>query len=790
MSHPDPSAAPSRAVFLSYAHEDADAARRIAEALRGCGIEVWFDQNELRGGDAWDAKIRGQIRTCTLFVPIISAQTERRLEGYFRREWRLAVDRTHDMAESVPFLVPVVIDGTNQSGAHVPETFLRVQWTRLPGGEPTADFIRQTRTLINPGRPAAAREASPTPLSPAAPLIAQPGTRRPWPLVIGGLALVAAAIAWVALRPSTSAPAPSSAALVAPPSPTPTAKAVPAPSPAAAPVASAKSIAVLPFASMSEDKANDFFAEGIHEDVITNLAKIRDLKVISRTSVLAYRDTGTRNLRQIAAELGVANVLEGSVRRAGGKVRVTAQLINAGTDEHLWAETYDGEINDVFALQSKLSQAIATALKATLTAGERTQLEKRPTNNAAAYEYYLRARVLQEGVTIRSSRARYEEILAFYEKAAELDPQFALAHVGATHVNSLLFASARLDPTPERRALAIASLRRAEAAAPTAPETAVARAEVAYSVDRNPQAALAAIEAAYAGLPNDPTVLAMLCFVHRRLGHWQQALTYLERALTYSPNDLYNLTQATRYLLGLRRYEDCLRLSEQLVRQAPNDGFARETHARVRFALNGNREEHVREMAAVPPGDTDPDGLVLAYQVAVRRGDFAAADQALRDPRLGEAVALTTATATPVALLRANLAWAEGRKEDAKALGLTAIAVLDRRPAGLRKETFDLILRARAEAFAGRRDDAVRDGLRALEAIKLNDAYLSGDARTELARMYIVLGEIEAALQQLAETNSVPISTTSPPEWRLDPILSRLNNDPRFDAVIRSIKPL
>jgi TolB-like protein/Tfp pilus assembly protein PilF/uncharacterized protein YecT (DUF1311 family) len=551
--------------------------------------------------------------------------------------------------------------------------------------------------------------------------------------VIGGLALVAAVIAWVALRSSTSAHATSSAAPVAPPSPTPTAKAAPAPSPVAATAASAKSIAVLPFASMSEDKANDFFAEGIHEDVITNLAKIRDLKVISRTSVLAYRDTGTRNLRQIAAELGVANVLEGSVRRAGGKVRVTAQLINAGTDEHLWAETYDGEINDVFALQSKLSQAIATALKATLTAGERTQLEKRPTNNAAAYEYYLRARVLQEGVTIRSSRARYEEILAFYEKAAELDPQFALAHVGATHANSILYAAAGLDPTPERRARARESLRRAEAASPNAPETALARAEYVYFVEGNLQGTLELLHTAQAGLPSNPNVLALLGFVHRRLGNCNEALDYIERSLSYSPNDLYNLTQLTRYLLGLRRYEECLRRSEQLVRQFPNDGFAQETLIRARFALSGDRATHAREFATITPSEWDPHGLVLAYQAALRRSDWAAADRALTDPRQGGNMILTTMSATPVALLRAQLAWTGGRTEEAKALALEAISVLEHRPQNMRWNTFELMLRARAEALAGRPTEALKNGRSALESIKATDAYLSGDARVDVA---------------------------------------------------------
>src|SRR3954471_10120791 len=139
----------NQAVFLSYAREDAAAARRIAEALRGFGVEVWFDQNELRGGDAWDAKLRGQIRACTLFMPVISATTQARHEGYFRREWKLAVERTHDMAASRAFLVPVVIDDTAEARAEVPDEFMRVQWTRLVHGEPSPEFVQQVKRLLD-----------------------------------------------------------------------------------------------------------------------------------------------------------------------------------------------------------------------------------------------------------------------------------------------------------------------------------------------------------------------------------------------------------------------------------------------------------------------------------------------------------------------------------------------------------------------------------------------------------------------------------------------------------------
>ncbi|MDQ5981117.1 MAG: hypothetical protein QG602_4095, partial [Verrucomicrobiota bacterium] len=373
---------PARAVFLSYAREDAEAARRIADALRAFGLEVWFDQNELRGGDQWDVKIRGQIKACALFIPIISQCTEERTEGYFRREWKLAVDRTHDMAGSRAFLVPVVIDATPEGGAAVPEEFMKAQWTRLPGGAPSPEFVTQIKRLLEaPRKPTLKEHARPPTLTPfleqawqakeaaAQAAVQKQRNRSRW--TVGAVIAVVAAIAtavWVGRKPAASpeASAPSQPTpTVAPVVVLPPASILPSPSNPAAP--DSKSIAVLPFANLSADKDNEFFADGVHEDVITSLAKIRDLKVISRTSVLAYRDTASRNLKKIAAELGVANMLEGSVRRVGNKIRVTAQLIDARTDEHLWAETYDGDADDIFALQAKLAQQIATALKANLT---------------------------------------------------------------------------------------------------------------------------------------------------------------------------------------------------------------------------------------------------------------------------------------------------------------------------------------------------------------------------------------------------------------------------------------
>ncbi|MDB6126114.1 MAG: Tetratricopeptide repeat protein, partial [Verrucomicrobia bacterium] len=383
------------------------------DALRAFGIEVWFDQSELRGGDAWDAKIKRQIRECALFVPIVSAHTQARGEGYFRREWKLAVERTHDMAAGVPFLMPIVIDDTLESEALVPDEVMRVQWTRMPHGVPTPQFVEQVKRLMeNPRKPAAqtARSSRPAHEPPAAPI--EKKNKPAW--TVGMVVAVAVGIStalWVSRKhetPAAPAVAPAKTETAAP----------------GAPAVSDKSIAVLPFTNMSEEKDSAFFTDGMHEDILTNLALIRELRVVSRTSVMQYRDT-KKPIGQVAKELGVAYVLEGSVRRSGNKVRVTGQLIHGATDEHVWAKSYDRDLTDIFAIQAELSQQIAGALKAALSPEEKVQLSRRPTENTVAYDLFLQARDISNRLDNSTINRRQREKLL--ENAVELDPAFAQA---------------------------------------------------------------------------------------------------------------------------------------------------------------------------------------------------------------------------------------------------------------------------------------------------------------------------------------------------------------------------
>ena len=313
----------SKAVFLSYASQDTEAAHRLARALRAAGVEVWLDTSELRGGDSWDQQIRRQIHDCALFVPIISLNTASRLEGYFRLEWKLAVDRSHLMAAEKPFLLPVVVDATQEDNAHVPDKFREVQWTRLPAGATPAAFVERIQRLlgsagvhVEPTHPSGTPLAAYVPLTPL-PMASTARSKRS-PLSIGLIAALAATIAFIGWQHfKISTPTAPAATLIT---------TVPNATPSTVATRTEQSIAVLPFLNESSDKEQEYFADGLTETMIDLLSKVPDLHVAARTSSFYFKGKNER-LPTIAKELKVANVLEGSVRKSGNRLRITTRVL-------------------------------------------------------------------------------------------------------------------------------------------------------------------------------------------------------------------------------------------------------------------------------------------------------------------------------------------------------------------------------------------------------------------------------------------------------------------------------
>jgi TolB-like protein/lipoprotein NlpI len=549
----------SRAVFLSYASEDAEAAQRICAALRAAGIEVWFDQSELRGGDAWDASIRRQIKTCALFIPVISHTTHDRIEGYFRLEWKLAVDRSHLIASDQAFLLPVVIDDTRKGDERVPERFREVQWTRVPGGEAPAVFVEWIKRLLSGdlsesiGGPAPAAtttriSAVPWWRSKAALLAAVVAVILALGFVLANRLLVSKRGAQVVSAPATGIQ--SSAATVAAFNPPP------------------HSIAVLPFVNLSGDKDQEYFSDGLTEELLNSLAEIEGLQVAARTSAFSFKgqdnDIGT-----IAHKLNVGAVLEGSVRRSAHTVRITAQLINAVTGFHLWSKSYDRDLGDVLELQTEIATAVASALKVTLLGDVAAKVELGGTRNPAAFNAYLWA------AKVFVSRHELENLpaaLNAYTEAIRLDPRYALAIASRSIVLSYGAAEAA-TPAAAREGFdkAQADAQTAMALAPDLAQAHLALATVLELGTLDFTRASEEYQRALALAPGNAQVLRISGLFATYMGHIDAGLAAARRAVVLDPLARDSHSVLGRALHAARRYEEAIEVLSGGINLDPHD---------------------------------------------------------------------------------------------------------------------------------------------------------------------------------------------------------------------------
>jgi TolB-like protein/Tfp pilus assembly protein PilF len=544
-----PVSTPTGAVFLSYASQDVEAAERLCAALQGAGLEVWFDKSALRGGDAWDANIRQQVHDCALFVPLISASTEARGEGYFRLEWRLAVDRSFHFADDQAFLMPVAIDATPQAGARVPERFRERQWSHLPGGVATPEFVARVQRLLAGAKVAGA------PRAPA--MAAAPSSPRRSLAVAAALLLTVLAVAGGAAWLLRGAPGTGGNGK-------------------ARPAADRKSIAVLPFENLTGRAEDAYLADGLQEEILNALARIRDLKVISRTSVAGYRGTHP-DMAEISSRLGVGTVLEGSVRREANILRLTTQLIDARSDSHLWATNYDRDLDHILGLQSEVARAVAEALSATLTAYERGELEHAGTNNGDAYRDYLKAQALfmQSAPGDDDGVIEPERLL---EEAVHLDPEFADAHALLSRVHIYAYSRSEGAADGERGKLAF---ERALAIDPQLIDARMARGLYELYVVRDLDHAYADLEPVARLRPNSPAAQMAMAFALRRRGRLAESLPYFQRATDLDPLNEGYIGGPLVTLLALRRYPEALEQTEMFRRRFPTEEYGYLAAARV-----------------------------------------------------------------------------------------------------------------------------------------------------------------------------------------------------------------
>ncbi len=759
----------SKAVFLSYASQDAEAARRICDALRTAGVEVWFDQSELRGGDAWDAKIRKEIKECALFVPIISARTEARGEGYFRLEWKLADERTALIAKGLPFLLPLAIDDTIETDALVPDSFRAVQWMRMRGSASAesdhAAFIAQVRRLLSSRAASSRARSGPAARSEVKPIgaVAAPrGTRKVAAILLGGalLVLLGGAIAFFALR-NFASPATISRSTTAA---TPVGATPPA-------VPSNKSIAILPFTNLSPNRENEFFADGVLEEIIGNLQSIRALRVVSRTSVMEYRDS-SKKAGVISRELGATYLLRGSVRREGNRVRVNAQLIDARSDENVWSsKPYDRELSDIFAIQSEIAEAIVTALRAVLSPQEKSILERRPTTNLAAYDLYLKARALRfqnlgNGLPARTFR----QVEPMLQRAVELDPGFAPAWAELAYAYT---SGALRDPEKSKAALEVA-----QRLAPETRETLFAQAAYFYHGLQDYERAAEAYTRLTQERPGDAEAFNRLGAVRRRQARWSEALPNLRQAVDLDPRNDGFLRILADVLTGGRRYDEAAAHQLRVVGLLPgslNDGF---TLAQLSFFARGSTREMEEWLAQAPAAQSDLEQWnVMRGRWLMLRGDFAGRIQ-LAETNPDDAVSLDVAIALA----------AVGKREAARILALAQAEQIQVQVAANPKSPQALRQLAVALAVANEREAALAAREQALKLQPESTDRMTG-ARARESMIFVLawVGETDRAIAELALSLRTPFGAKVQ-AWRHGAGGVPLRGDPRFEALLNDPK--
>jgi TolB-like protein len=547
-----------------------------------------------------------------------------------------------------------------------------------------------------------------------------------------------------------------------------------------------KSIAVLPFENLSEDKANAYFTDGVQDEILTNLAKVADLKVISRTSVMSFRDT-KRNLREIAEALGVAHIVEGSVQRAAGRVRVNAQLIDARTDTHLWAERYDRELADVFAIQSEIAQKVVDQLQAALTSKEQTALQTKPTNNLAAYDDYLRAKEIDRLGGLARVEQQEQEV-TLLERAVARDPAFvpALCLLARTHLALYFF---NRDHTEARLARAKTALDDAASLQPDAGEVYLTRAIFYYRGSRDFARALAELGNARRALPNDADVSSWAGAIARRQGRWAESTRYYEEAVVKDPRNPGAVVDlAGINYVALRRYEDAARTLDSVLVWKPNDFDFEQERAFVDWAGRADLRRIERLLSGDAAKTADPDLLASTrIYLAFAQRDYRAAGEALSAYR--QADLNWSGYVAPREWFEGVIARGLGDAQKAQRAFMTARDRAAGAVANRPEDAKALIILAEIDAALGHKDDAVGEGEQAVKLLPVERDAMDGMLiLRRLAGIYAQVGEAGRALDLLERSAKTPCGVHYG-DLKLEEVWDPLRREPRFEKIVTSLAP-
>jgi TolB-like protein/Tfp pilus assembly protein PilF len=541
-----------------------------------------------------------------------------------------------------------------------------------------------------------------------------------------------------------------------------------------------KSIAVLPFENLSDEKENAYFADGIQDDVLTNLSKISDLRVISRTSVMQYRGRPT-NLREIGKALGVSNILEGSVRRSGNRVRLNVQLIDANTDEHVWANDYDRDVTDVFAIQSDLAREIANALQAKLSPAEKSQMTRKPTENGEAYLAFVQAHDLSCAMEDLTKLKQSEQL---YQRAIELDPNFALALARYSQLESWMVRTH--DASSDHREKARTLAERALQLQPDLPEAHLALGSSYYYGDNNYEAALKEFEIAQRALPNESEVYLAIGAIQRRQGKWAESTANLEKAVSLNPKDSWPLQNLAFNYQMLRNFDAANKTIDRALQIDPQGISLWGIKAKLAIGEKGDLSvgEKLLEKAKSLPMSSEE-----RLQMIGGHANLLLAQRKYQEVlQLGAAVPDDTFAAVPGSLaykyFPLGIAYkALGDDAAARMAFLKAKNILEEQ---LKQKPDDAELRvqfAKLLAWLGEKDAAVAEAQRAIDLRpESKDAFEGPQITEQVAQVYAILGDNARAIELLDELLSRPSEVTSQ-GLKLDPAWDPLRKDPAFQAL-------
>jgi TolB-like protein/Flp pilus assembly protein TadD len=554
-----------------------------------------------------------------------------------------------------------------------------------------------------------------------------------------------------------------------------------------------KSVAVLPFESLSESKSDAYFADGVQDEILNNLAKIAQLKVISRTSVMQYRTDTKRDLRQIATALGVANVLEGTVRRDGNHVRVSTELIDARNDNTIWADSYDRDLTNIFAIQSEIAQTVASRLSARLSPEEENRISEKPTDNSEAYDLYLHAKQLLEAnynywVLPKSEKEIYSKIIGLLEQAIQKDRKFALAYCLIAKAHDILYFD-RTDHSPERRALGDAAVDEALRLRPDLAEAHLAMAAHLYYCYRDFERARVQVGIAAEALSNNSALHELTALIARVRGRWENAVAGLETAITLDPQNPELVGILVETYRWLRRYQDAERIEDRLFAIEPDKPEHRTSKAWWTFVETADVKTARAAYEVLPSSVKDDPGVASdrAYLAMCAR-DFDAAEQVVRESS-GQEIGFVGGALVPHQIFALWIEFLRGNHPTPNQFG-AAREQLSRKVEADPSNPYLMTALAYADMALGRKGESIQEGKRAMEMRPISeDAFNGPDVAAYVSMLYALSNQLDSAFDQLNILVKIPSGLPNYGDLKTSPGWDPLRKDPRFDKLLAELAP-